>query len=109
ALQRLEDLRLLHHAPGQRGVERRQRERPVFEDFDKLSTGAEQEHRAELRIQTAADDNLVAFALDHRLHRDSLEVLRAHFLRNRRLNRAPGAAHRALTREIQLYAADIGL
>ena len=59
AFQRLVDLGLLHHAPRQRGVQRRQAERAVLEDLDQLAAGAEQQHRAELRIEAAADDQLV--------------------------------------------------
>ena len=63
ALQRLVDLGLLHHPARQRGVQRRQRQRAVLEDLDQLSAGAEQQHRAELRIEAAADDQLVAVEL----------------------------------------------
>ena len=59
ALQRLVDLGLLHHAARQRGVERRQRQRAVLEDFHQLAAGAEQQHRPELRIEAGADDQLV--------------------------------------------------
>ena len=83
ALQRREDLGLLHHAPGQRGVQRRQRQRAVLEDFDQLAAGAEQQHRAELRVEAAAEDQLVAVELDHRLHGDALEVLGAGLLGDR--------------------------
>ena len=50
AFEGLVDLGLLHHAAGQRGVERRQGEGAVLEDLDELAAGAEQEHRAELRV-----------------------------------------------------------
>ena len=36
---------------------------------------AEQQHRAELRVDAAAEDQFVAVELDHRLHGDALEVL----------------------------------
>ena len=42
--------------------------------------GAEQQHRAELRIEAAAEDELVAVELDHRLDGDALEVLGAGLL-----------------------------
>ena len=83
ALQRGEDLGLLHQAQRQRGVQRRQRQRAVFEDFHQLSAGAEQQHRAELRIEAAADDQLVAIKLDHRLHGHALEMLGAGLFRDR--------------------------
>ena len=71
------DLGLLHHPAGQRGIERRQGQRAVLEDLDELAAGAEQEHRAELRVEAAADDQLVAVELDHRLHGHALEMLGA--------------------------------
>ncbi len=74
ALERGEDLGLLHHPPGQRGVERRQPQGAVPEDLDELAARAEEQHRAELRVEAAADDQLVAVELDHRLHADALEV-----------------------------------
>ena len=46
----------------QRGVQRRQGQRAVVEDLDELAAGAEQQHRAELRVDAAADDQLVAVA-----------------------------------------------
>ena len=60
ALERREDLGLLHHPPRQRGVERRQAQRAILEDLDELAAGAEEQHRAELRVEAAADDQLVA-------------------------------------------------
>ena len=71
ALERLVDLGLLHHAARQGGVERRQGQRAVLEDLDQLSAQAEQQHRPELRVEAGADDDLVAFQLDHRLHGDA--------------------------------------
>ena len=71
------DLRLLHHPPSQGGVEQRQGQRAVLENFDELAAGTEEEHRSELGIEAAADDDLVAVELDHRLDADSLEVLGA--------------------------------
>ena len=49
AFERREDLGLLHHPPGQGGIERRQPERTILEHFDELTPRAEKEHRAELR------------------------------------------------------------
>ena len=62
-LQRGEDPGLLHHPPRQGGVERRQGQRAVLEDLDELAAGAEEQHRAELRVEAAADDQLVAVEL----------------------------------------------
>ena len=50
-LQRREDPGLLHHPPRQRRVERRQRRARGPEDLDQLAARAEQQHRAELRIE----------------------------------------------------------
>ena len=74
ALERREDLGLLHHPPGQRRIERRQAQRAVLEDLDELAAGAEEEHRAELRVEAAADDQLVAVELDHRLDGHAVEM-----------------------------------
>ena len=62
ALQGLEDPGPLHHPPGQGGVQRRQGQRAVLEDFHQLSAGAEQQDGAELRVEAAADDELIAVA-----------------------------------------------
>ena len=76
AFERLVDLGLLHHAARQRGVERRQAERAVFKDLDELAAGSEEQHRTELRVEAAADDQLVrVLQLDHGLHGDALEML----------------------------------
>jgi hypothetical protein len=52
----------------------------VLEHFDELAAGAEQQHRAELRVNAAAEDDFVAVELDHLLHGDALEMLRAGLL-----------------------------
>src|SRR5450756_1596356 len=75
ALQRPENFCALHHAPGKRAVQRGQSQRAVLVYFDKLAAGSKQQHRAELRINAAADDEFVTFKLDHRLHGDAEEVL----------------------------------
>ena len=72
--ERREDPGLLHHPPGQRRVQRRQGQRAVLEDLDELAAGAEEQHRAELRVEAAADDQLVAVEPDHRLDGHALEV-----------------------------------
>ena len=108
-LERLVDLGLLHHAPRQRRVERRQTERAVLEDFDQRAAGAEQQDRPELRVDAAADDQLVAVELDHRLDGDALEMLRADFLADRRLDALEGGAHGVGVAQIELHAAHVGL
>ena len=77
ALQRLEDLGPLHHAPGQRGVERRQTERPILEDLDQRTAAAKEQDGTKLAVLAAPDDQLIAVELDHGLNSDALEVLRA--------------------------------
>src|SRR5947209_6725223 len=74
ALERGVDAGLLHHPPRQGRVERRQGPGPVLQHLHQLSPGAEQQHRAELRVDAAADDQLVAVGTDHRLDRHPREV-----------------------------------
>ena len=62
ALEGFEDLGLLHQPPGERGVQRRQAQGAILEHFDELAAEAEEQHRAELRIEAAADDELVGVA-----------------------------------------------
>ena len=62
ALQGRVDPGLLHHPPGQGRVQRRQGQRAVLEDLDELAARAEEQDRAELRVEAAADDQLVAVA-----------------------------------------------
>ena len=91
-------------------VQRRQGQRAVLEDLDQLPAGAEQQHRAELRVEAAADDQLVAVQLDHRLDGHAQEVLGAGPLAHRRLDRADRRARTAsASRQVQLHAADVGL
>ena len=52
--QRVENLRLFHHPSRQGGVERRQSQGMVLEDFHQLPAGAKQDHRPELRVDAAA-------------------------------------------------------
>ena len=86
------DAGLLHHPARERRRERRQAERAVAEHLDELAAEPEEEHRPELRIDAAADDELVAGALDHRLDRDALEVLGAVRRGHRGLDRRVGLA-----------------
>ena len=114
ALERLVDHRLLHHAPRQRRVERGQGERAVAKHLDQLAARAEQQHRAELRVDAAADDQFIALDLDHRLHGHAEKVLaaaRARFAQRLcpGFDRAPGAPHRVGIGEVQLHAAGFRL
>ena len=68
----------------------------VPDQFDLSPARAEQEHRAELRIGAATDDELVVVELDHRLDGHAQEVLGA-------------AAHRLGIEQVELHPADVGL
>src|SRR5205823_14514657 len=68
------DLRLLHHPARERGVQRREGQRTVLEHLDEQPAGSEEQHGAELRIDAAADDQLVSAFAEHRLHGDAFEV-----------------------------------
>ncbi len=70
------DLGPFHHAAGQGGGQRRQAQGAVLEDLHQLAAQAEEQHRAELRIDAAAQDQLVAFDLGHRLDGDAQEMSR---------------------------------
>ena len=83
ALEGRVDLGALHHAASQRRRERRQAEGAVLEDLDELAAEAEEQDGPELGVDAAADDELVAVPVDHRLHRDALEVPGAMLLRRR--------------------------
>ena len=109
ALQELEDPGVLHHPPRQRRVQGRQAQRAVPDQFDLLSARAEQEHRAELRIGAATEDELVAVMLDHRLDGHAQKVLGADALAHGLLDRAIGAAHRLGIKQVELHPADVGL
>ena len=82
------DLGPLHHAACQRRGQRRQAQRAVLEDLHERAAEAEQQHRAELRIDAAAEDELVAVAVDHGLDGDALEVGGAVLLGDVRLDAA---------------------
>ena len=60
-------------------------------------------------IEAAADDDLVAVELDHRLDADSLEVLCAGALGDRRLDGAERRAHRVGVSQVELHSAHVGL
>ena len=109
SLERGKNLGVLHHPASQRGVERGQGEGSVLEDLDELAASAKKEHRPELGIKAAADDDLVAVELDHRLDADSLEVLRAGALRDRRLDGTERRAHRVRVSQVEENSAHVGL
>ena len=109
AVERGEDARLLHHPARKRGVERRQSERAVFEDFDEFSARAEEQHRAELRIGGAAQNEFVAVSRDHRLDRHAQEIVRRIPLPDASFDLAERASHGGCAMHVQLHAADIAL
>src|SRR5580704_17464346 len=83
----------------------RKRQRAVAINFDKLPAGTEEDHWPELRVDGAAENQLVAFAPHHRLHRDAVEGGRAGLRFERRLNVAKRLPHRSGVFEIQHHAA----
>ncbi len=110
------DLGALHHATSQCRVEGRQRQGAVFENLNQLAAQAEQQHRAELWIEAAAKDQLVAIQADHRLDGDAKEVdfavlvlLTAHLGQDGSLDALIGFANTFGIFQVQLHAADVGL
>ena len=91
ASERREELGLLHHPPGQRGVERWQAKGAILDNLNKLAPRAEKKYRPELGVDAAADDQLVTVERDHRLNTDPLEMLRTGVPADRRLDGAIGA------------------
>ena len=73
--ERVEDACLLDQPPRKRGVERRQCKRSIFENLDQLTARAEEEHRTELRIEAAAQDQFAAHRRYHRFDRYAQEIL----------------------------------
>ena len=68
---------------GEREIERRQRERAVVDDLDRLAAAPEHDDRAEGRILGEADDQLACVrAHDHRMNGDAVETSLRHHLRN---------------------------
>jgi hypothetical protein len=63
-----EDFGLLHEASGKSGIQRRKCESAVAIDLDELAAGAKENDRAELGVDGAAENELVAFGANHGLH-----------------------------------------
>ena len=93
ALQRLEDFGLLHHAPGQRRVERRQGQRLILKDLHQHAARAKEQHRPKFSVLGAADDQLIAVQRNHRLHGDALKRGVAQLGAHVALDRLKGGAH----------------
>ena len=104
AFERREYLGAFHHPPRQRRVQRRQAERPILEHFHQLPARPEKQDRAELRIETASENQFVAVELDHRLHGHAEKIFRAHAA----LDRRKRFLHRRRIGEIEFHTADIG-
>mmetsp|Transcript_38850 Transcript_38850/g.120852 ORF Transcript_38850/g.120852 Transcript_38850/m.120852 type:complete len:396 (-) Transcript_38850:1200-2387(-) len=109
ASQRRVDLRLLHHAAGERGRQRRQAERAVLVNLDQGAALAEEEYRSELLVHAAPDDDLVAAHPLHRLDADAVEVLRAGLLADAGLDSAEALADGVGIGDVEQHPADVGL
>mmetsp|Transcript_52341 Transcript_52341/g.164394 ORF Transcript_52341/g.164394 Transcript_52341/m.164394 type:complete len:469 (-) Transcript_52341:418-1824(-) len=109
ASQRRVDLRLLHHAAGERGRQRRQAERAVLVNLDQGAALAEEEYRSELLVHAAPDDDLVAAHPLHRLDADAVEVLRAGLLADAGLYSAEALADGVGIGDVEQHPADVGL
>ena len=108
--QRPRDPRLVDEPARQRHRQRRQRQRPVAQHLDQLAPGAEHQHRSELPIDGAPQDQLVArAAIDHRLHGHAEKAALPTLRDGRRLDVIERARHRGLVRQPELDAADVGL
>jgi hypothetical protein len=108
-LQRLVDLRPLHQPARQGAVERRQGQRAVLEHLDEGAAGAEENHRPELAINRAADDQLVALVLDHLADGDALEGGGASLARDADADGVEGGADGGLVGQVEDHAADVAL
>ena len=80
-----------------------------LEDFDELPARAEEQHRAELRIEAAAEDQFVAVGADHRLHGHALRKCAAPACPRTDFSIAWKALDGLGPGEIELHAADVGL
>ena len=65
----------LHQPSRQRAIQRRKAKRAILENFDKISTGTEQQHRTELRIDTAAEYQFVTVSARSSAARSRREML----------------------------------
>src|SRR5262249_22025665 len=69
----------------------------------------EQQYRAELWIETAADDDLVTVQFHHWLHGHALKMLGSYLLGNRRLNITKGGFYSLGVCQVQFHTTHIGL
>ena len=103
------DLGPLHHPTRQGRRQGWQAQGAVLEDLHEGAAKAEEEHRAELRIDAASEDQLVAIAFDHGLDGHTPEVGGAVLLVDRRLDAGEGVPDRIRIGEVEPHAADVGL
>jgi len=72
-----------------------------------FTTVAEEQHRSEVPIDAAADDDLIAVLhVDRRLDCNAFAVLRTGFRRDRRGNPFESSPHPVRVADAQAYAAD---
>ena len=80
-----------------------------MQDLDQLPAAAEQEHGPELRVDGAAEDDLVPVEADHRLDRDAEEVPGAGLFLDRGPDCGEGLAHRLGVAVVEANAAVLRL
>src|SRR5215204_2465534 len=107
--QRLEDSGPFHHPPGERGCQRREGEGPVPVHLDQRAAGPEEQDRTELRVQAAADDQLIAVETDHLLDGAAAEVLGPVVLLYRGLHLLVGQPDLVGALQVQAHAAHVRL
>src|SRR5829696_852262 len=109
ATERLEDAGPFHHSPGERGGQRREGEGPVPVHLDKRAAGPEEQYGTELRVQAAADDQLVAVEAYHLLDGGTAEVLGHVVLAYRGFHLLVGQSDLVGALQVQSHSAHIGL
>ncbi len=109
ALQRFVDVRLLHQALRERGVERRQSQSAVAVNLHELAARTKKNDGAELWVDAAAQNQLVSLQLHHGLDGDAEERFRPGSFAHRGFDFGERATDRVFRCEIELHAADVGL
>src|SRR5918994_1466172 len=109
ATQRLEDAGPFHHPPGERGGQRREGGGPVPVQLQQRTAGPEEQDGTELRVQAAADDQLVAVEADHPLDGGAAEVLGPVVLPYGGLHLLVGPPDLVGVLQVQANAAHVGL
>ena len=109
AAERLVNARSLHHAACQSGIEGRKGERAVFEGLDEVPARAKKEHRAELWIDTAPNNQLTAAPLDHPLNSNPAEPFRTRDANRRFFDGVKGLLDGCPAAQEELHTADVAL